>query len=121
MSKIPELLDEQIESKILELDDCADREEVKLTIEELTKLHALRQEEAKIRQKDSELEMEDKKKYERMIDRIVSTATTVGLAIGGWIVYDKWQCRGLIFEKENIVSSPWIKNLMSNMTKVIHK
>ncbi len=117
MSKIQELLDEQIESHILSLDSCSG-DQYDQTMEDLIKLHKLRQEEAKIRQEDEKISNEKK---ERTIDRIVSTATAIGTTIGGWAVYDVWQRRGLKFELENVVSSPWLKNLMSNMTKIIHK
>jgi hypothetical protein len=117
MSKIPELLDEQIESHILSLDDCTG-DDYDQAMEDLIKLHKLRQEEAKIRQEDEKISND---RRDRTINRVVNTATAIGTTIGGWFVYDIWQRRGLKFELENVVSSPWLKNLMSNMSKVIHK
>jgi hypothetical protein len=117
MSKIPELLDEQIESHILSLDVCTG-DDYDQTMEELIKLHKLRQEEAKIRQEDEKISND---RRDRTINRVVNTATAIGTTIGGWFMYDIWQRRGLKFELENVVSSPWLKNLMSNMTKIIHK
>ena len=117
MSKIPELLDEQIESHILSLESCSG-DDYDQTMEELIKLHKLRQEEAKIRQEDEKISND---RRDRTINRVVNTATAIGTTIGGWLVYDIWQRRGLKFELENVVSSPWLKNLMSNMTKIIHK
>jgi hypothetical protein len=117
MSKIPELLDEQIESHILSLESCSG-DDYDQTMEDLIKLHKLRQEEAKIRQEDEKISND---RRDRTINRVVNTATAIGTTIGGWLVYDIWQRRGLKFELENVVSSPWLKNLMSNMTKIIHK
>ena len=117
MSKIPELLDEQIESHILSLESCSG-DDYDQTMEDLIKLHKLRQEEAKIRQEDEKISND---RRDRTINRVVNTATAIGTTIGGWLVYDIWQRRGLKFELENVVSSPWLKNLMSNMTKNIQR
>ena len=98
MSKIPELLDEQIESHILSL-DVYTGEDYDQAMEDLIKLHKLRQEEAKIRQEDEKISND---RRDRTINRVVNTATAIGTTIGGWFVYDIWQRRGLKFELQSL-------------------
>lgn len=131
MDEIRDLLGEEIKDEIQEISSLEAGSEAKSkAIEDVAKLYRLRIEEIK-----AETEKEDaqeRAKLERMkrddailseelqcenqkIDRWVNVGLQAGLMIGGWIVYDIWQRRGLKFEENGVVTSPWTRNLMSKM------
>ena len=49
------------------------------------------------------------------LDRWIGLGVQVGLAVGGWLVYDIWNRRGLKFEETGTITSPWTRNLVSRM------
>lgn len=131
MDEIRDLLGEEIGNEIADLASLESGSEAKSkAIEDVAKLYRLRIEEIK-----AETEKEDaqeRAKLERMkrddailseelqrenqkIDRWVNVGLQVGLMIGGWIAYDIWQRRGLKFEEDGVITSPWTRNLMSKM------
>lgn len=113
MSEVKDYLDARIKSQMLELCEIQDQDELSVAIDNVVKLHNMRIEEEKIRQEDVKLVQEEKRKTERMLDRILTFTSTMGIAIGGWVTYDAWQKRGLIFEQTGSVVSPWVKNLIT--------
>ena len=113
MSEVKKLLDTKLESAIVDLDSIQDQDELSVAVDNVVKLHNMRIEEEKIRQEDVKLEQEEKRKNERMLDRILTFTATMGVAIGGWVTYDAWQKRGLIFEQTGSDVSPWVKNLIT--------
>lgn len=131
MDEIRDLLGEEIGNEIADLASLESGSEAKSkAVEDVAKLYRLRIEEIK-----AETEKEDaqeRAKLERMkrddailseelqrenqkIDRWVNVGLQVGLMIGGWIAYDIWQRRGLKFEEDGVITSPWTRNLMSKM------
>lgn len=131
MDEIRDLLGEEIGNEIVNLASLEDGSEAKSkAIEDVAKLYRLRIEEIKAetektdtqkRVKLEEMKRDDAIKSEKLqqenqkIDRWVNVGLQVGLVIGGWIVYDIWQRRGLKFEENGVVASPWTRNLMSKM------
>lgn len=139
MDDINKLLGEEIKSEIENLSNLEDgSEEKSKAIEDLAKLYRLRIEEIKAetehdRQRDEAmleqdkyelaLETADAEKEEKLaqrkaanLDRIINIGLQVGLAVGGWLVYDIWHRRGLKFEETGTITSPWTRNLVSKMT-----
>jgi len=132
MAEIKDLLSEEIETEIENLSSFADgSEEKNRAIKDLSVLHNLRINEIKAEtEREAEKNRHDldllsraddtyNKDAQRKSDRvnlIVNIGVQVGLAIGGWIVYDIWNRRGLKFEETGTVTSPWTRNLMSKMT-----
>lgn len=132
MAEIKDLLSEEIETEIEKLSSFADgSEEKNRAIKDLSVLHSLRINEIKVEtERETEKNRYDldllsraddtsNKEAQRKSDRvnlIVNIVVQVGLAIGGWIVYDIWNRRGLKFEETGTVTSPWTRNLMSKMT-----
>ena len=131
MDEIRDLLGEEIGNEIEDLASLESGSEAKSkAVEDVAKLYRLRIEEIK-----AETEREDaqeRAKLERMkrddailseelqcknqkIDRWINVGLQVGLMIGGWIAYDIWQRRGLKFEEDGVITSPWTRNLMSKM------
>lgn len=51
--------------------------------------------------------------------KVATIATQLAIAVGGWILYDKWSARGMKFEETGHVSSKWTQNLNSKMTPKI--
>ena len=51
--------------------------------------------------------------------KVATIATQLAIAVGGWILYDKWSARGMQFEEKGTVSSMWTRNLNSKMTPKI--
>lgn len=51
--------------------------------------------------------------------KIATVATQLAIAVGGWVLYDKWSARGMKFEETGHVSSKWTQNLNSKMTPKI--
>lgn len=132
MEEIKDLLSEEIETEIEKLSSFADgSEEKNRAIKDLSVLHSLRINEIKVEtERETEKNRYDldllsraddisNKEAQRKSDRvnlIVNIGVQVGLAIGGWIVYDIWNRRGLKFEETGTVTSPWTRNLISKMT-----
>ena len=131
MDEIRDLLGEEIKDEIQNLSSLNAGSEAKSkAIEDIAKLYRLRIEEIK-----AETEKEDAKKRVELeelkrgdainseelqcknqkIDRWINVGLQVGIMIGGWIAYDIWQRRGLKFEEDGVVTSPWTRNLMSKM------
>lgn len=110
-------------------------------IENLTKLHKLRIDEAKIeleaktaeadqRQKKDQMTLDQRYKelqmdYDREVkerqldsqekDRWTNIALQFGIAVGGWIMYDIWNRRGLRFEEVGTITSTINRNLFSKL------
>lgn len=88
-------------------------------LKELKELHAARIEELKMEQARKERIKDERVQSEQMhqqrFERYLGYGLQVGLAIGSWIVYDAWFRRGLHFEMENTVASPWTRNLINKM------
>lgn len=51
--------------------------------------------------------------------KVATIASQLAIAIGGWVLYDKWSARGMKFEEKGTVSSMWTRNLNSKMTPKI--
>ena len=120
MDQIKEKLDEEIEQEIQELAELEAGSDAKAkAIDGVTKLYKLKLDEieAETRRKESENEKELKEAQRKDANRgqWISVAVQVGLAFAGWICYDIWHRRGLKFEETGTVTSPWTRNLMSNM------
>ena len=120
MDQIREKLDEEIETEIQDLAELEPgSEEKSKAIEGVTKLYRLKLDEieAETRRKESENERELKEAQRKDSNRAqwISVAVQVGLAVAGWVCYDIWHRRGLKFEETGTVTSPWTRNLMSNM------
>lgn len=113
MDKIKYLMDERIESELLDLSnlDSGSDEKTK-AIADLDKLYRLRIEEIKVINENEKLKAEQNQKK---LDRIFNAAINGGIAIGGWICYDIWSRRGFKFEQTGSVSTPWLRNLISKM------
>lgn len=132
MDEIKELLDEVIKDEIEKVSSLeTGSKEKSHAIEDLAKLHELKIDEMKVEndcetsknQYDVEQDkLRDEWRFkevqlkEQNKDRWIGFGLQIGLTIGGWIVYDIWHRRGLTFEKEGTVTSPWTRNLMSKMT-----
>lgn len=114
MTEIRELLDEKIKTELENLDCLETGSDKKSSaVEDVTKLYKLQIEESRAEneQADKEAQRKEAKK-----DRWINVVTQVSLAIGGWIVYDIWNKRGLKFEETGTVTSQWTRNLISKMT-----
>lgn len=114
--KLNEVIEEEIES-LRDLD--AGSKEKTDAVKDLTELYKLRIEEAKIEQAKVENSNEQESKREfaksQTLDRVLNAGLQIGLAIGGWIVYDVWYRRGLKFEETGSITSPMTRNLLSRM------
>lgn len=88
-------------------------------IKELKELHAARIEELKAEQAQRDSAQEECTRAEQnrfqKFDTVLKAGVQVGVAIGGWLVYDGWFRRGLHFETHNTVGSPWTRNLINRM------
>lgn len=131
MDEIRGLLGEEIKDEIQEISSLEAGSEAKSkAIEDVAKLYRLRIEEIKAETEkidaQKRVELEEKKRNDALkseelqrenqkIDRWVNVGLQAGLMIGSWIVYDIWQRRGLKFEENGVVTSPWTRNLMSKM------
>ena len=114
------ILDEEIKQEILALESLdAGSEEKAKAIDGVAKLHRMKLDEleAETRRLESENERELKEAQRKDASKgqWISIAVQGGLAIGGWLCYDIWHRRGLKFEETGTVTSPWTRNLMSNM------
>lgn len=131
MDEIRDLLGEEIKDEIQNLSSLNVGSEAKSkAIEDVAKLYRLRIEEIKAEtektdaqkrveleqlKRDDAIKSEELQRENQKIDRLVNVGLQAGLMIGGWIVYDIWQRRGLKFEENGVVASPWTRNLMSKM------
>lgn len=138
MDKIQKALQEEINDEIQKLSSLepGSSEHSKAT-DDVVKLYRLRIEEirAEAEQKDkrdryklekSQMEQDilakseekaDKEalRKDQNLDRWIGLGVQVGLAVGGWLVYDIWNRRGLKFEETGTITSPWTRNLVSRM------
>lgn len=138
MDKIQKALQEEINDEIQKLSSLepGSSEHAKAT-DDVVKLYRLRIEEvrAEAEQKDkrdryklekSQMEQDilarsaekaDKEalRKDQNLDRWIGLGVQVGLAVGGWLVYDIWNRRGLKFEETGTITSPWTRNLVSRM------
>ena len=113
MDEIKVMLNEEIKAEIEKLNTLdAGSDEKSNAVDDLTKLYKLKIEEQKAAM---EREEQDARRKEVKADRMVNIGLQVGLAVAGWIVYDVWHRRGLKFEEEGTITSPWTRNLMSKM------
>lgn len=124
---IQKTLNEVIDIKLRNLVSLSfNSEERSNAIRELTELYKLRIEESKIDQVAIEIankEVENDREWaikreqlkNQTLDRYFSIGIQIGLAVGGWIVYDIWNRRGLKFEETGTITSPWTRNLISRM------
>ena len=120
MDQSKKLLDEEIEAEIQDLAELeAGSEEKAKAIDGVTKLYKLKLDEIDAETRRNESEHEKKLKEVQRKDanksQWISIAVQVGLAVAGWVCYDIWHRRGLKFEETGTVTSPWTRNLMSNM------
>lgn len=131
MDEIRELLDEVIKDDIDKISSLeAGSKEKSNAIDDVTKLYKLRLDEMKVENEaeasKNQFEAEQDKLTdewrfkevqlkEQNKDRWISFGLQIGLTIGGWIVYDIWHRRGLRFEEEGTITSPWTRNLISKM------
>ena len=120
MDQIKQMLDEEIEQEIQELAELNAGSDAKAkAIDGITKLYKLKLDEieAETRRQESENEKELKEAQRKDANKgqWISIAVQVGLAVAGWVCYDIWHRRGLKFEETGTVTSPWTRNLMSNM------
>ena len=131
MDEIRELLDEVIKDDIEKISSLeAGSKEKSNAIDDVTKLYKLRLDEMKVENEaesvknqfvteqdklTDEFEFKAIQFKEQNKDRWISFGLQLGLTIGGWIVYDIWHRRGLRFEEEGTITSPWTRNLMSKM------
>lgn len=117
--RIQKSLDEAIGKELENLSDSINETEKEKSIENLSTLYKLRIEEAKIEQakndKYDELEIKKAQLDSQAKDRVFNVALQAGLTVGGWLVYSLWFRRGLKFEEEGTVTSPWTRNLISRM------
>lgn len=117
--RIQKSLDEAIGKELENLSDSINETEKEKSIENLSTLYKLRIEEAKIEQakndKYDELEIRKAQLDSQAKDRVFNVALQAGLTVGGWLVYSLWFRRGLKFEEEGTVTSPWTRNLISRM------
>lgn len=113
MDEIKVMLDEEIKAEIEKLKSLdAGSDGKSSAVDDLTKLYKLRIEEQKA---EMEREEQNARRDAEKAERMINIGLQVGLAVGGWIVYDMWHRRGLKFELEGTVTSPWTRNLMSKM------
>lgn len=120
MDQIKERLDEEIEQEIQELSEMEAGSEAKAkAIDGVTKLYRLKLDEVEAETRRREIkaqkEIEEAKRKDANKGQWIGIAVQVGLAVAGWICYDIWHRRGLKFEETGTVTSPWTRNLMSNM------
>ena len=120
MDQIKERLDEEIEQEIQDLSEMEAGSEAKAkAIDGVTKLYRLKLDEVEAetrrREINAQKELEEAKRKDANKGQWISVAVQVGLAVAGWICYDIWHRRGLKFEETGAVTSPWTRNLMSNM------
>lgn len=108
MSKTLRMIDNYIHSEMAVLTDRSRTEEDRtIAMQNVERLHKLR---------IAELEhASDDTRLEKWIYRGLETVSRIGPVIGGWIVYDRWQARGLLFERTGTVVSPWVKRLIGKM------
>lgn len=120
MDQIKQKLDEEIEQEIQELSELEAGSEAKAkAIDGVTKLYRLKLDEVEVttkrRESENQKELEEAKRKDANKSQWIGIAVQVGLAVAGWIAYDIWHRRGLKFEETGTVTSPWTRNLMSNM------
>lgn len=110
MNKTLRMIDEHIRWEMAIVDDRSltdeDRENAMRNVERLHKLRV------------AELEhISDDNRLEKWLNRGLETVKHITPIVGGWIVYDKWQARGLLFERTGTVVSPWVKSLIGKLPK----
>lgn len=131
MSEIRNLLDDVIETKILDFSNSTNGiDEDEKTLEEIERLHKMRIEELKVENeskfKSEQLRIEeDKNSNERFIkldqinseklETFINAAVTIGSGVGSWLLYRKCFRDGLKFEETGSLTSPWMRNLISKL------
>mgnify|MGYP003288329965 CR=1 FL=1 len=131
MDETKVLLSGVIEDGLKNLDKLEDgSKEKSAAIDGLSKLYQLKIEEERsqaahienmkrLEQEHNQSIIENSQKSEQLkeqsIDRWINFGLQVGIAVGGWIAYDRWNRRGLKFEETGTVTSPLTRNLMSKM------
>ena len=126
--KIQNSLDEVIENELDILFNCANEDVKEKTIKNLTDLHKLRVEEAKIEQikteKLSELKVKQSQLEGQAKDRKINLMLQIGqmsLTIGSWIAFSIWQRREQKFEMNGTPTTPMFRNLLSKMTPSLRR
>lgn len=112
MDKINKKLHQAMEQKLDQIIADPGDEDKQYLYDQLETMYKARTEYEKIAQGARENETQTK---EHRKDRIVNVVTQVGLAVGGWVVYDAWYKRGLKFEETGSLTTTWIRNLISKM------
>lgn len=111
MSQIEEKLDRLIELKLDRAIDNAAKTDTE-AIDEIDTLCGIKNE----IEKTKTLEAKEKaERVENWKDRLLNAGVTVGLAIGGWKVYDRWLRMGLSFEETGSLGSQWTRALIGKM------
>lgn len=123
--RVQVLLDEVIESEFRKLKTTVKTEERSTVIEELTQLHKMRIEEAKIEVAKVEActaqENNRNQQKSQNLDRWVNVALQGGLTVGSWIAFTLWQKSEQRFELTGTPSTPIFRNLLSRMTPTLKK
>ena len=112
MDKVQQLLDEAIEDEFGRLSTEYNTEKRKETVEILTRLHALRIEEARVKQEYAKQQTQAKN---NRFERWLNIGVQVGLTALPLIAYNAWYNRGLRFEIDNTIGSPMTRNLVSKL------
>lgn len=121
-NKIERDFDEKRERREMENDhhiiDVQFKEQ-QMSIEDM---HRTNETELKERQWNDEAELrgcdqlfKEKELSEKVKDRWINVGLQVGITLISVGAYNYWFGKGLKFEEDGVVTSPWIKNLMSKM------
>lgn len=126
-NKVPQLVDEAIVNTFEDLKHLEGEERAN-AIKELTQLHEMRVEEAKIEvereekaNQGNEMAIKREQLKSQNLDRWVNMGVQVGLTIGSWIAFTCWQKSEQRFEMTGSANSPIFRNLLSRMTPNLRK
>lgn len=102
------LLDETIETELLNLSECDDAEDKGAAVERVSKLYNLRIEEAKV-------EAEKKQAKTQVLENVIKVGVPALVGIGTLVCYGMWYRMGLIYEENGSITAPMTRNLMTRM------
>lgn len=123
---VNELLDEVIETELLNLSDMETGSEGRSNaVKDLTELYKLRIEEAKAEQARADSRAEAEMKHEQAKSQTTFQWLNIGaqlfIAGCGLIAYNSWFHDGLKFEETGTVRNPWTRSLMTKMLPMLPK
>lgn len=111
MDKVQTLLDKRIEEELEGMATMLPTEKAD-AISNVEKLYKLRIEESEAAK---ELELKKKQTRSQTINQWAQIGLNLGIAIGGWFMYNRWYKIGLKFEETGSITAPMTKNLLPRL------